>query len=84
MHVHSPHLWHHAEALGLPITRPDVPYGSPEMSDEVRRLFRETAVHRQRLFSMGGHEDGLVAFGKTAEEAGTVLLNYLARALQLG
>ena len=53
------------------------------MSDEVRRLFRETDVRQRRLFSMGGHEDGLVSFGRTAEEAGTVLLNDLARAFQL-
>ncbi len=83
MHVHSPELWRHAHPLELPVTRPDVTYGTPEMSDEVRRLFRETDVRRRRLFSMGGHEDGLVSFGRTAEEAGTVLLNYLARALQL-
>ena len=67
----------------MPITRPDVAYGTPEMSDEVRRLFRETDVRQRRLFSMGGHEDGLVSFGRTAEEAGTVLLTYLARAFQL-
>lgn len=83
MHVHSPELWRHAAALGLPVTRPDVPYGSPEMSDEVRRLFHETDVVQHRLFAMGGHEDGLVSFGRTAEEAGTVLLTYLARAFQL-
>ena len=84
MHVHSPELWRHAHALDLPVTRPDVTYGTPEMSDEVRRLFRETDARRRRLFSMGGHEDGLVSFGCTAEEAGTVLLSYLARALQRG
>jgi hypothetical protein len=32
---------------------------------------------------MGGHEDGLVAFGNSAEEAGRVLLCALARAFQL-
>ena len=83
MHVHAPELWRHAHALGLPVTRPDVPYGSPEMSDEVRRLFAETDVRRRRLFSMGGHEDGLVAFGRSAQEAGAVLLDHVARARQL-
>ena len=83
MHVHSPELWRHAHTLDVPITRPDVPYGTPEMSDEVRRLFRETDVRQRRLFAMGGHEDGLVSFGRTAEEAGAVLLNDLARAVQL-
>lgn len=84
MHVHAPALWRHAHTLGLPVTRPDVAYGTPEMSDEVGRLFRETDARRRRLFAMGGHEDGLVSFGPTAEEAGAVLLTYLARALQLG
>jgi ribulose-5-phosphate 4-epimerase/fuculose-1-phosphate aldolase len=84
MHVHAPALWRHAHTLGLPVTRPDVAYGTPEMSDEVGRLFRETDARRRRLFAMGGHEDGLVSFGTTAEEAGAVLLTYLARALQLG
>ena len=30
-----------------------------------------------------GHEDGVVTFGQTAEEAGTVLLHYLAQAIKL-
>lgn len=83
MHVHSPEMWRKARALNLPITRPDVSYGTPEMAEEVARLFRETDVRSQRLFAMGGHEDGLVAFGRTAEEAGTVLLNALAKAFAL-
>ena len=31
---------------------------------------------------MGGHEDGIVAFGRTAEEAGEVMLRTLARAYE--
>jgi len=84
MHVHSPELWRHATRLGLPSTCPDVPYGSPALSDEIGRLYRDTEVRRQRLFAMGGHEDGLVAFGMTAEEAGMALMTALAQAFQLG
>ncbi len=69
MHVHSPEIWRHADALGLPTTRADVPYGSPAMADEVRRLFAETDVAAQRIFAMAGHEDGVVSFGVTAREA---------------
>ena len=83
MHAHSPHIWRHAAALGLPITDPAVPYGTPEMAAEVQRLFRETEVKTQLIFSMGGHEDGIVSFGRTAEEAGTVILTYLAKAFAL-
>lgn len=83
IHVHSPEIWHQGEALKLPTTHPDVPFGTPEMASEVERLFRESDVKARGIFSMGGHEDGIVTFGRTAEAAGTTLLTYLARALQL-
>ena len=83
MHVHSPELWHNADALEIPVTAVDIPYGTPEMAAEAARLFRETDVSARRIFSMGGHEDGIVTFGRTADEAGSVLLGMLARALAL-
>ncbi len=81
MHGHSPHIWRNAAALDLPMTT-DVPYGTPAMAAEVRRLFQETDLPAVKIFGMAGHEDGIVSFGRTAEEAGFVLLGYLARALQ--
>jgi ribulose-5-phosphate 4-epimerase/fuculose-1-phosphate aldolase len=82
MHAHSPHIWRNAAALALPMTAADVAYGTPDMAAEVARLFRESDVAQQRIFGMAGHEDGIVSFGATAEEAGFVLLGYLARAFQ--
>ena len=78
LHVHSPDIWCNATALGMPITDADVPYGTPEMANEVERLFNDTDVRDKRIFSMGGHLDGIVSFGTTAQEAGEVLLNALA------
>ncbi|MEW5957876.1 MAG: class II aldolase/adducin family protein [Chloroflexota bacterium] len=83
IHAHSPQLWRHAAALELPLTDPAVAYGTPEMAVAVRRLFAETEVRARLIFAMGGHEDGIVSFGRTAEEAGGVMLNYLARALAM-
>jgi len=80
-HVHSPALWHGAADLGIPVTNPTVAYGTPAMAEEVRRLSADAAAWRTGIFAMGGHEDGIVAFGKTAEETGIILLQYLARAL---
>lgn len=80
LHAHSPEIWQAAAALGLPTTDPHTPYGTPAMAAEVARLFVETDVAQQRIFSMGGHEDGIVAFGETAEAAGDVLLAVLAAA----
>lgn len=81
MHAHSPHIWRNAHALSVPMTG-DVAYGTPEMADEVRRLYRESDMSQKLIFGMAGHEDGIVTFGHTAEEAGFVLLRFLARALQ--
>jgi L-ribulose-5-phosphate 4-epimerase len=82
MHAHSPHIWRNAAALELPMTA-DVPYGTPEMAAEVARLYRESDMAQKKIFGMAGHEDGIVTFGATAEEAGFVMIGYLARAFQL-
>ena len=74
MHVHSPVLWNGAALLGLPTTDPRVPQGTPAMAREVQRLFAKTEVRQRRIFAMGGHVDGLIAFGTTASEAGNAVL----------
>lgn len=81
-HVHSPTIWRRAQALRLPITAPSAPYGSPEMAREVERLYRGSALAELGILAMGGHEDGIVVFGRTAEEAGQVVLRHLARAYE--
>ena len=84
MHVHSPHIWRKADILQMLRTKEGVIFGTPEMAEEIRRLFEDTQVRSRHIFAMGGHEDGIVSFGRTSEEAGSVLINTLARAYQLG
>ena len=79
LHVHSPDIWLAADALHLPVTNAAVEYGTPAMAQEVDRLFRETNVAQQKIFSMGGHEDGIVAFGYSASEAGAILIHALSQ-----
>ena len=83
LHAHSPVLWRRAHALTIPTTAAHVPYGTPEMAYEVQRLYRETVLPERPILAMGGHEDGIVVFGRSTEEAGQVLLKWLARAYQL-
>lgn len=78
-HGHSPVLWRHGQALDLPLTDPAVPYGTPAMAAEVKRLSRE-AMQRAGILIMGGHEDGFIAFGGDAERVGGRMLDYLDRA----
>lgn len=83
MHVHSNEIWQKADLLNLPKTGRRASYGTPEMAEEVERLFLEARVKRSRIFVMDGHEDGVISFGRTAERAAAVLLSSLARASQM-
>lgn len=78
LHVHSPEIWNAASTLSLPVTRSDVTYGTPEMATEVHRLFSESDVRDCGIFAMAGHQDGVVAFGTTAEAASVTLIKKLA------
>jgi ribulose-5-phosphate 4-epimerase/fuculose-1-phosphate aldolase len=80
-HAHSRQIWTLASQLKIPTIKDEVEYGTPEMAYEVFKLFDETDVGSSRIFSMRGHEDGVFTFGKTSEEAGLVMLAYLARSL---
>jgi len=81
-HVHSPAVWQASARLGLPRTDPAVSYGTPGMAYEVARLFKETSIKRKGIFTMGGHEDGVIAFGTDADDAGTILVETLAHCQQ--
>jgi len=81
LHVHAPEIWRRERALGLPLTSPEAPNGTPAMALEVQRVCRETAASGAGIIVMGGHEDGVIAFGPTAEEAGEILVRHFARAL---
>jgi len=83
IHAHSPSIWYNAKQLGIPFAHEDVEYGTPEMAYEIYRLFDETDVREKGIFVMGGHEDGVVAFGENIRHAGLILLNYLALSFQL-
>jgi hypothetical protein len=52
------------------------------MALEVKRLYRETVLPERRILAMGGHDDGIIVFGRSPQEAGQVLLTWLARAYE--
>jgi hypothetical protein len=81
LHGHAPEIWRHARALGLPVTRVEVANGTPDMALDVQRLYRESTLSGTGILAMGGHRDGVLAFGTSAGEAGETLVRHLARAL---
>lgn len=84
LHAHAPGIWRQARALGIPVTDAAAVNGTPAMALEVQRLYREGTLASTGIAAMGGHEDGVIALGASAEEAGEVLVRHLARALALG
>jgi ribulose-5-phosphate 4-epimerase/fuculose-1-phosphate aldolase len=82
IHIHNLSLW---ESLRhkFPTTSPDAEYGTPEMAYEIGRLFAETDVLSRKVLVMGGHREGIVAFGKDLDEAGNVIINLLVELGQL-
>jgi len=83
-HVHSPEIWRCASKLNLPVTDASVPYGTPAMAREVERLFEDVDHIETGVFVMGGHEDGVIAFGHTVDDTGCVLMRALAHSSDQG
>lgn len=81
-HGHIPRVWRQAESLGIPISRPEVAYGTPDMAQEMARLYSESSLGDMRIMAMGGHEDGVLSFGEDADQAGSALVSAFSRALR--
>jgi len=74
VHVHDMHLWK-LLMTRLPATNAAIPYGTPEMAREFRRLFDETEFSKLGLAVMAGHDEGLVSIGDTLEQASLRMLD---------
>jgi ribulose-5-phosphate 4-epimerase/fuculose-1-phosphate aldolase len=68
VHVHSAMLWERLKHT-VPTTDVDVAYGTPDMADEFRRLYRETSLPRTGVAVMAGHESGLLSLGQNLQDA---------------
>lgn len=74
VHVHSEALWTKLRGE-IPTTEPDIAYGTPEMAREFARLYADTDFRTSGIAVMAGHEEGLISFGRTLEEAATRMLS---------
>lgn len=83
IHVHSPDIWGATQALNLAHTGQDIAYGTPEMAQAIHQLLDDMPCTQSALFTMLGHEDGVISFGKNFLQAGSLLLDILARTKQL-
>lgn len=80
-HLHSPDIWNAAGPLKLAVTDPAIEYGTPEMASAVSKSV--TGGRLPGILSMGGHEDGIIGYGRTLSETGLLLIGYLVDAKKL-
>ncbi|MDP5169242.1 MAG: class II aldolase/adducin family protein [Bacteroidia bacterium] len=74
IHIHEAAAWQ--RLLGqAPTTDAAVPYGTPQMAAEVQRLIAMMGHPVTGFLVMGGHEDGLLAWGDTLLSAEAALLH---------
>jgi len=73
VHIHNRELWERYLDL-LPTTDRTVEYGTPEMAAEISRIMTNPAILDRRIFIMGGHQEGIIAFGRSVEEAALIIL----------
>lgn len=74
IHIHHAEAWQRLKGK-LPTSDAGVPYGTPAMAAEVRRL--ESGLRANPVLVMAGHEDGLLAFAASLEKAESALLSVL-------
>lgn len=82
IHVHSPCIFEKAFDLKIPITDKVGKYGSVELVNQIK-LLSDQGKLKKNIFAIGSHKDGIIAFGKTSEKAGLVVIKYLSKALAL-
>jgi len=68
IHIHNKALWFKLKDKA-PTTATNVEYGTIEMVNEIINLLQNTNLKNEKILVMGGHEDGLISFGGTIDEA---------------
>ena len=67
-HIHHGPLWYKLCGT-VPTTSEAIEYGTPEMALALAELARGITDPSDRLIVMGGHQDGLIAFGESIAAA---------------
>lgn len=74
VHIHSSSLWKSWKNQAHR-TSDNVPYGTPAMAIETRRIMRAMPNGcKTGIICMGGHQDGILAWGTTLAEAAQLVL----------
>jgi L-ribulose-5-phosphate 4-epimerase len=68
IHIHHSGLW--KKLLDTAPRAEDAAYGTTDMAYEIIRLFKRSILPERKLLVMAGHQDGILSFGASMDEAG--------------
>lgn len=71
-HVHSPAIWKLMIDKNLSYVDENIAYGTLEMARATQKCIANSSAG---IFCMRGHQDGIISYGKTLEEAWNYLFN---------
>jgi L-ribulose-5-phosphate 4-epimerase len=74
LHIHDPLLWRFGLQQDYPASSAEVEYGTVAMARELERLYLDSALKQCGILVMRGHEDGVIIFGDSIQQAGMRLL----------
>jgi len=75
IHIHSKALWEFMKENNTLSTNAE--YGTAQMVKEIASLYKNTNPFDESIFVMRGHEDGVMAFGKSIKEAELTLFSMM-------
>lgn len=81
IHIHYPLIWQLTSQLGIVATAREIEYGTQEMATAVANIVKSMPARQSIIFSMLGHEDGIVGYGENIECIARHILSVYASAL---
>ena len=80
IHIHSKALWEFMKESKTLFTTAE--YGTVKMVEEIASLYKDKDPFEESVFVMKGHEDGVIAFGKSVKEAELTLYKMIKEYLK--
>lgn len=78
VHIHCLWLWEKLLHV-FPTTSSDIEYGTPEMAYAVNSLASKMRLNREKIIIMGGHREGILAFGSSLTETTSLIIDIFNR-----
>ncbi len=81
IHIHNEKIWNYMLENDCLSTN-DTPYGTPEMVEDIKNIYKDIDPLLNNVFVMKGHFEGVISFGKTLKMAEKSLYEVLKNVLK--